>query len=76
MAMGGEETSRNPREQRDTTRASPEIINNRAKLDIEEVIGAELMRARKNRQIEQFRRRWCKLGAVREGAIGAALILG
>ncbi|KAL1921557.1 uncharacterized protein VTP21DRAFT_11273 [Calcarisporiella thermophila] len=60
----------------ESTRASPEIIINRAKLDIEEVIGAELIRARKNRQIEQFRRRWCKLGAVREGAIGAALILG
>ncbi|KAL1918536.1 uncharacterized protein VTP21DRAFT_3196 [Calcarisporiella thermophila] len=60
----------------ESTRASPEIIINRAKLDIEEVIGAELIRARKNRQIEQFRRIWCKLGAVREGAIGAALILG
>ncbi|KAL1914132.1 uncharacterized protein VTP21DRAFT_11357 [Calcarisporiella thermophila] len=60
----------------ESTRASPEIIINRAKLDIEEVIGAELIRARKNRQIEQFRRRWCKLGAVREGAIGAVLILG
>ncbi|KAL1922124.1 uncharacterized protein VTP21DRAFT_10766 [Calcarisporiella thermophila] len=60
----------------ESTRASPEIIISRAKLDIEEVIGAELIRARKNRQIEQFRRRWCKLGAVREGAIGAALILG
>ncbi|KAL1921632.1 uncharacterized protein VTP21DRAFT_10274 [Calcarisporiella thermophila] len=42
----------------ESTRASPEIIINQAKLDIEEVIGAELIRVRKTRQIEQFRRRW------------------
>ncbi|KAL1916860.1 uncharacterized protein VTP21DRAFT_5564 [Calcarisporiella thermophila] len=43
----------------ESTRASPETIN-RAKLDIEEAIGAELIRARKKQQIEQFRNRWCQ----------------
>ncbi|KAL1921023.1 uncharacterized protein VTP21DRAFT_11658 [Calcarisporiella thermophila] len=46
-------------------RVSSGTIVNRAKLDIEEVIGAELIRARKKQQIEQFRSRWCKLGVIK-----------
>ncbi|KAL1916322.1 uncharacterized protein VTP21DRAFT_5939 [Calcarisporiella thermophila] len=58
----------------ENTRASSETIINRAKLDIEEAIGAELTRARIKRQIEQFRSRWCKMGAVK-GANRVALEL-
>ncbi|KAL1915796.1 uncharacterized protein VTP21DRAFT_6555 [Calcarisporiella thermophila] len=59
----------------ENTRASSETIINRANLDIEEAIGAELTRARKKRRIEQLRSRWCKMSAVKEGANRAALEL-
>ncbi|KAL1916204.1 uncharacterized protein VTP21DRAFT_5821 [Calcarisporiella thermophila] len=39
------------------TRAPPETIIVRAKMDIEEAIGGELIKARKRREIELFRRR-------------------
>ncbi|KAL1914533.1 uncharacterized protein VTP21DRAFT_8247 [Calcarisporiella thermophila] len=32
-------------------------------MDIEEAIGGELIKARKRREIELFRRRWCSQGA-------------
>ncbi|KAL1916667.1 uncharacterized protein VTP21DRAFT_5371 [Calcarisporiella thermophila] len=59
----------------ENTRASSETIINRVKLDIEEAIGAELIRAREKRQIEQFLSRRCKLGVIKEGANRAVLEL-
>ncbi|KAL1914793.1 uncharacterized protein VTP21DRAFT_7885 [Calcarisporiella thermophila] len=57
------------------TRASPETIILRAKMDIEEAIGGELIKARKRREIELFRRRWCGQGAVIESSDRARLKL-
>ncbi|KAL1916821.1 uncharacterized protein VTP21DRAFT_5525 [Calcarisporiella thermophila] len=56
-------------------RASPETIIVRAKMDIEEAIGAELIKARKRREIELFRRMWSSQGAVIESSDRARLKL-
>ncbi|KAL1914137.1 uncharacterized protein VTP21DRAFT_11353 [Calcarisporiella thermophila] len=57
------------------TRAPPETIIVCAKMDIEEAIGGELIKARKRREIELFRRRWCSRGAVIESSDRARLKL-
>ncbi|KAL1921619.1 uncharacterized protein VTP21DRAFT_11335 [Calcarisporiella thermophila] len=73
---GRKETYLNPREQQDTEHPRlTETIINRARLNIEEALGAELIRVRKKQHIEQFRNRWCKLGAVKEGDTRAVLVL-
>ncbi|KAL1923270.1 uncharacterized protein VTP21DRAFT_8250 [Calcarisporiella thermophila] len=55
------------------TRAPPETIILRAKMDIEKAIGGELIKARKRREMELFRRRWCSHGAVIESSDRAKL---